>query len=61
MFFQLLYPGISLVAWPIVVLIGFSRVYVGAHYPSDVLGGWMIGGLGAWFYVRLLRSRHWLR
>lgn len=29
----------------IAVLVGLDRIFVGAHYPSDVLGGWLLGAL----------------
>ena len=31
------------------VLMGFSRLYVGVHYPSDVLGGALIGIICGYF------------
>lgn len=33
-------------------LIGFSRIYVGVHYPLDVVGGVVLGGLTGWLVVR---------
>lgn len=35
--------GLAIVAGIITFLIGFSRVVVGCHYPTDVLCGWLLG------------------
>ena len=37
-------------------LIAVSRVFVSAHYPSDVSAGMAIGILGAWFFVSRLSN-----
>jgi undecaprenyl-diphosphatase len=41
------------VAVMLTLLIGLSRVYLGVHWPSDVLAGWCIGALWAWSCWRL--------
>jgi len=37
----------------LVFLIGFSRVFLGVHFISDVLGGWLMGALLLWGFLRL--------
>ena len=48
-------PHTRLVWWSLAILIGCSRIYLGHHYPLDVLGGALLGiGLALW----VLGGRH---
>lgn len=37
--------------WPLGIIISISRVYIGVHWPSDVLAGMLIGIASAWFVL----------
>ncbi len=48
------------VAALVAVLVGATRVYLGVHYPSDVLAGWAAGlvwAVACWLTARYLQHR----
>ncbi len=45
-------------SFPTVLAVGLSRVYVGEHWATDVLGGWLFGA--AWLLVLTAAYHSWL-
>lgn len=50
---NLIYKNKLLWLYPVAAVLALTRVYVGAHFPSDVLAGAVVGVLGAWMVHRL--------
>lgn len=62
--FKIKKRAVSIIIWAIVLLIGLSRIYLGVHFTSDVIIGWLLGitlmilfirwekGVIAWFAIQ---------
>ncbi|AEB29259.1 putative phospholipid phosphatase [Carnobacterium sp. 17-4] len=53
---------VSLLAALIIIIIGISRIYLGVHFPSDVIGGFCLAGswlvLSTGFYSIKIKNQH---
>jgi membrane-associated phospholipid phosphatase len=48
----------SIVLYAVAALVGLTRIYVGAHYPRDVIAGMVLGSV--WGILAMLVDRYWL-
>lgn len=54
-------PGAGWAFWGVATLMAYSRVYLGVHYPSDVVGGALVGAACAWLVLAGRHPSTWIR
>ena len=55
MYWSYFYPQVTPFMVFVAVVVGYSRVYEGHHYPADVAGGYLVGVFVAMLVAFILR------
>ena len=48
----------GILALILAALIGFSRMYLSVHYPTDVLAGFVLGGLSSLMATKIINKKY---
>lgn len=55
-YFSRLYPQYKIALFTVAILVSLSRVYVGVHYVSDILGGAVIGSAIGYLFAEIIKK-----
>ncbi|MDB4271006.1 phosphatase PAP2 family protein, partial [bacterium] len=45
------YVGVFLIVWA--AFVSYSRIYIGVHFPLDIITGMAVGALFGWLFAKL--------